>query len=362
MLCIRYAPVEVPWLCCVPKSGKTRGFVYFHTQIRVFMRKARNCHDDVLARNRSRKDIIMTNSISLKTTLRELMNMVPDMTNSELPTPRTLRENAALLIQVDFSDGALEVYDNGFFIYTAKQRRTVVRVHDCIGDYYYEYADGSRDDFSEDHWMEAPFSAKLLIEGERHLDMNFDRRVRKYLSYYDAFDFDLIVFPDLANNVLKGKTIKNIALKFVSSSAGRSGNKTLHIYTTTKNTSGGTSTAWISSANKAGTISATFYNNTKTFYDLATTNAGLFEKLKAFLENGGQSFGIFVNESVTSSSVVYSTNYLSFTKVQIQINYEEGNIRYHNGTEWVSCIPYYHNGTEFVQCEAHYFNGTEWKK
>ena len=124
----------------------------------------------------------------------------------------------------------------------------------------------------------------------------------------------LIVFPDLANNVLKGKTIKNIALKFVSSSAGRSGNKTLHIYTTTKNTSGGTSTAWISSANKAGTISATFYNNTKTFYDLATTNAGLFEKLKAFLENGGQSFGIFVNESVTSSSVVYSTNYLSFTK------------------------------------------------
>lgn len=154
------------------------------------MRKARNCHDDVLARNRSRKDIIMTNSISLKTTLRELMNMVPDMTNSELPTPRTLRENAALLIQVDFSDGALEVYDNGFFIYTAKQRRTVVRVHDCIGDYYYEYADGSRDDFSEDYWMEAPFSAKLLIEGERHLDMNFDRRVRKYLSYYDAFDFD----------------------------------------------------------------------------------------------------------------------------------------------------------------------------
>lgn len=113
----------------------------------------------------------------------------------------------------------------------------------------------------------------------------------------------LIVFPDLANDAMKGKTIKNIALKFVSASAGRSGSKTLHIYTTTKTASGGTSTSWISSANKAGTIAATFYNNTKTFYDLATSNTSLFEKLKTFLENGGQSLGIFVDESVTSSSV-----------------------------------------------------------
>ncbi|MGI5906934.1 MAG: hypothetical protein ACOX85_11930, partial [Candidatus Pararuminococcus gallinarum] len=110
----------------------------------------------------------------------------------------------------------------------------------------------------------------------------------------------LIVFPDLANGVFKGKTIKNILLKFVSASAGRAGNKTLHIYTTTKNAPGGTSTAWINSANKAGILKETFYNNTKTFSDLATSNMGLFEKLKTFLENGGQSLGIFINESVTS--------------------------------------------------------------
>lgn len=171
----------------------------------------------------------------------------------------------------------------------------------------------------------------------------------------------LIVFPSLANNAMRGKTIKNIGLKFVCASSGRSGSKTAHIYTTTKNASGGTSTTWISSANKAGTLTATFYNNTKSFTSLATSNPSLFEKLKTFFENGGRSLGIYINESVTGS-VSYSTNYLSFTSVVMTITYEEGNIRYFNGTEWVSCIPYYHNGTEFVQCEAYCFNGTEWKK
>lgn len=190
MLCIRYAPLEVPWPCCVPKSGKTRGFVYFHTQIRVFIRRARSCHHDVLARSQSGKDVIMTNCISLDTTLRELMNMVPDTTNIEAPTPRALRDQVGLLIKVDFSDGAMEIYENGFFIYSAKQRSAVVRVHDCASGYYYEYADGKKEDFPEDFWMDAPFSTRLAIEGERHLDMNFDRRIRKHMSSYDAFDFD----------------------------------------------------------------------------------------------------------------------------------------------------------------------------
>jgi len=132
----------------------------------------------------------MTNSISINTTLRELINMVPDATNIETPTPRALRDHAVLLIRVDFTDGAMEVYDNGFFIYSAKQRYAVVRVHDCASRYYYEYADGKKDDVSEDYWMDVPFATRLAIEGEQHLDMNFDRRIRKYMSSYDAFGFD----------------------------------------------------------------------------------------------------------------------------------------------------------------------------
>ena len=175
--------------------------MYFHTQIRVFIRKARHCHDDVLARNQSGKDIIMMNSISVNTTLRELMNLVPDATNIEVPTPRALRDHAVLLIRVDFTDGAMEVYDNGFFIYSAKQRYAVVRVHDCASGYYYEYADGEKEDFSEDFWLDAPFSTRLAIEGERHLDMNFDRRVRKYMNSYDAFDFDPAVLMHSDHNI-----------------------------------------------------------------------------------------------------------------------------------------------------------------
>lgn len=167
-----------------------RGFVYFHTQIRVFICKARNSHLDVLVRNQSGKDVIMTNCITLDTTLRELMNMVPDTTNIEVPTPRALRDHVTLLIKVDFSDGTMEVYENGFFIYSAKQRSAVVRVHDCASGYYYEYADGKTNSFSENFWMDVPFATRLAIEGERHLDMNSDRRVRKHLSSYDALGFD----------------------------------------------------------------------------------------------------------------------------------------------------------------------------
>lgn len=84
----------------------------------------------------------------------------------------------------------MEVYENGFFIYSAKQRSAVVRVHDCASGYYYEYADGKTNSFSENFWMDVPFATRLAIEGERHLDMNSDRRVRKHLSSYDALGFD----------------------------------------------------------------------------------------------------------------------------------------------------------------------------
>ena len=172
----------------------------------------------------------------------------------------------------------------------------------------------------------------------------------------------LIVFPSLANNVLKGKNIKDIGLKFVCSSAGRSATKKAYFYTTTKTASGGSSTTWIDSANAVGTLSAAFYNATRTFPSLATSDASVFAKLKTFFENGGQALGIFINESVTSSSVSYSSNYLSFTSVVMTITYEEGNIRRYNGNEWVGCTPYYHNGTGFVKCDAYYHTGTEWKK
>ena len=132
----------------------------------------------------------MTYELSLCTTLRELINVVPDMTDFELPTTRSLREKVMLLIRVDFSDGALEVYENGFFIYTAKRRSAVVRVHECVGDYYYEHADGSMDKISEAVWMKMPFIARMVIEGERQLEKNYARRARRHIRSYDIFEGD----------------------------------------------------------------------------------------------------------------------------------------------------------------------------
>lgn len=154
-----------------------------------------------LPRIQSGKDIIMANNISHGTTLRELLSMVPDATNCKVPTPRALREHTVMLIHLDFADGTLEVYENGFFIYTVGRRQTVGRVHECDGSYYYEFVNGEKSVISRDAWLNAPFPVRLAIEGDRRLEMNADRRARKYMRSYDAFDFEPEAFLHSDDNI-----------------------------------------------------------------------------------------------------------------------------------------------------------------
>lgn len=192
-------PLEVPWLNCAQIQAEQADLrTSMHSLCAFIQHAAVNMTS--LPRGQRRKDIIMANGISRSTTLRELLSMVPD-TACDTPTPRALRENTVMLINLDFADGTLEVYANGFFIYTVGRRRTVGRVHECDGSYYYEYVNGEKYVISRDAWLNTPFSVRLAIEGDRRLEMNADRMNRKYMRSSDVFDFEPEAFLQSDNNI-----------------------------------------------------------------------------------------------------------------------------------------------------------------
>ena len=181
-------------------------------------------------------------------------------------------------------------------------------------------------------------------------------------KYTTTMHRGLIVFPELANNAMRGKQISDIGLTLVASSSGygSSYTKNATFYTTSKTEASGTSTSWIASENLAGVISDGFFNVTKTYPSLATSHPSLFANLKTFFENGGQALGMYVNEEPTSKD--YSYNYLQFSSVVMTVTYENGNLWRYDGSNWINCDAYYHNGTEFVRCNAFRHNGSAWQQ
>jgi len=180
-------------------------------------------------------------------------------------------------------------------------------------------------------------------------------------KYSTTIHRGLMVFPELANDALTDKIVTNVSLTLVSSGAGNSFDKTAGFYVTDKTASGGSSTAWIQEENYIGNLVGYFYNRTTTFPDMKTSNPELFAKLKAFLENGGQSLAIFRNENVPSGKN-YSTNYLSFTSVSMTVEYVPSNTWRYDGSQWTAVIPWYYNGSEFVRCDGFRHDGSKWSK
>ena len=66
-------------------------------------------------------------------------------------------------------------------------------------------------------------------------------------KYTTTMHRGLIVFPELANNAMRGKQISDIGLTLVASSSGygSSYTKNATFYTTSKTEASGTSTSWI---------------------------------------------------------------------------------------------------------------------
>lgn len=128
----------------------------------------------------------MMNGISPKTTLRELMCMVPDTSNMKLPTAKALRTGKApILFDTESSETRLIIYANGFFTYSVDHRCTVQSVHKCRENILYEYVDGHHSVCGAELFLDRPFQIRLMLEGDIRLEMNQDARLSSHIYSYD---------------------------------------------------------------------------------------------------------------------------------------------------------------------------------
>ena len=162
-----------------------------------------------------------------------------------------------------------------------------------------------------------------------------------------------------AGAVLQGKLITQITLKITSSAAGASGSgKKLSFrranYQTLK--TGITGSAQVGAA--LGTLTGTFYGNTATHTLSATSNAALFEAVKAYLAAGNSALVLYNGETSTSSG--YSTNYARVTSCTITVTYLDATVWYRDGNVWRECAVWYRLGGAWVQCVPWYRSGNAW--
>lgn len=184
--------------------------------------------------------------------------------------------------------------------------------------------------------------------------------------YSSTFNIGMLIFKTLANNVMKGRNIKELAIKFVSDSAGNNASKTAYFYRTSRTSFSGSSSG-IKGAS-LGTITGKFYNNTKTYSNLSTSDPNFFSKMKAYLESGGRAMVLYKDEQ--PSSKTWSTNYLRFNSVVMTIYYEDYPLRKWDSTQnsWVRLKPYLYNPNAtsaddmWIECKPYRHNGTAWEE
>ena len=90
----------------------------------------------------------------------------------------------------------------------------------------------------------------------------------------------------------------------------------------------------------------------------ATTNAALFNAMKAYLAEGNSALVLYNGE--TSSSSGYSSNYARVTTCVITVTYMDATVWYcYNGT-WRQCTVWYCNAGTWIQCVPYYNSGGSW--
>lgn len=106
---------------------------------------------------------------------------------------------------------------------------------------------------------------------------------------------------------------------------------------------------------------SSFYKKGRTSYP--AVGGDFFNNLaNAVKYSGNITIGMY-NSSVNhySSDKGYDYNYCNVTYATLSVTYEViPNIKYYDGTDWKTIIPYYYDGTSWQKCQAKYYNGTSW--
>lgn len=121
-------------------------------------------------------------------TLKELKAQVESTQGQKLPTPKTLREKAQMVVQANLSGCEMTVFSNGFAVYQNDTHYTVLRMeHVGKANYYSEVEDKAVAITVEDE----DWSVGVMLCGEERLekrcrDMAENRLVSMYTNTEDG--------------------------------------------------------------------------------------------------------------------------------------------------------------------------------
>lgn len=162
-----------------------------------------------------------------------------------------------------------------------------------------------------------------------------------------------------AGAALKGKIISQIVLKITCSNAGSGSTSKILSFRRAQYQSLKTGIAGSAQVGAAlGTLTGKFYGNTVSHTLNETTNAALFNAMKAYLTEGNSALVLYNGE--TSSSTGYSSNYARVTTCVITVTYMDATVWYNNGGVWKQCAVWYCNAGVWQQCIPYYNSGGSW--
>ena len=110
-------------------------------------------------------------------TLRELKTKIETVVEKKLPTFKTLMEKEPVAVAQTMVNGAkLTAYENGYAVYEVDGSHTVMAVDRC-NDYRYDFTDGTYEVIQAEAFEDVEWSVRLLMEGERRMEHNLNKRV-----------------------------------------------------------------------------------------------------------------------------------------------------------------------------------------
>ena len=110
-------------------------------------------------------------------TLRELKTKIDTVVEKKLPTFKTLMEKEPMAVAQTMVNGAkLTAYENGYAVYEVDGSHTVMAVDRC-NDYRYDFTDGTYEVIPAETFEDVEWSVRLLMEGERRMEHNLNKRV-----------------------------------------------------------------------------------------------------------------------------------------------------------------------------------------
>lgn len=103
-------------------------------------------------------------------TLRELKKKIAAVTEKKLPKfAQLMEQNPVAVAQASVNGATLTAYQNGYAVYEMDGAHTVMAVN-RLGDYRYDFSDGTHEIVPAEAFEEAEWSLRLLMEGERRIE------------------------------------------------------------------------------------------------------------------------------------------------------------------------------------------------